>query len=151
MALASAQVIDAVAARLIGKPLVGANVYTSRAWPLTVAQLPAWKVIAGVETLEDITIHYPGVRTHNLLVECHGVCRSVDDLDDHLHALALEGHRALFDTRADATLQPLRGVLMKLHTVERSLEGEGEAALGGIVLLINVTFRTAENAPEVFI
>jgi hypothetical protein len=52
MALAAAQVVDAVAARLVPVVLSGGRVYTSRLWPLTEAEIPAWRVTAEDEEVE---------------------------------------------------------------------------------------------------
>src|SRR4051812_5941361 len=95
MALAAAQVVDALAALLVPVALSGGRVYTSRLWPLTEAELPAWRVTAETEEVQPTTIH-SGVEQHLLSVEAKGYARATDNLDDSLHALAAAGLTALF-------------------------------------------------------
>ena len=139
MALAAAQVVDAVAARLVPMVATGGRVYTSRAWPLAEADLPAWRVTAEDETVEALDLG-PTVQQHELTVVAECSTRSVADLDDALHALAASGLTLLFAGTPPHGLQ--------LRSIDRTLATEGEAAVGRITLTLNATFQTAPNAPE---
>ena len=71
MALAAAQVIDALAARLVPLAATGGRVYTSRAWPLT--DLPAWRVTAEDEAVQQAAVE--PWNQHDLFVNARlGVC-----------------------------------------------------------------------------
>jgi hypothetical protein len=139
MALAAAQVVDAVAARLVPVVLSGGRVYTSRLWPLTEAEIPAWRVTAEDEEVETTTVH-AGVQQHILTVEAKGYRRATSDLDDALHALAAAGLTALF-----AGTPPH---FLALTAIERDMTTEGEAAMGVITLRMQTRFFTQPSAPE---
>lgn len=142
MALAAAQVIDAVAARLSGATAAGAGVYTSRAWPLAEADLPAWRVTAEDEAAESL---YVGTNTneHTLTIECKALARAVQNLDDVLHALAAEGLAALF---AAPLLHELQ-----LVSITRALATEGEAAVGAITVSLTAKYLVDPAAPQVIL
>ena len=147
MALASAQLIDAIAALLRGVSGWADSVHTSRLWPLAEADLPAWRVQAEDETVDAHGIGFPAKQQHELEVACHGYARATSDLDDVLHGLAEQALGALFASRDTATLVPARAV-MTLARIERDLVTEGEAALGRITLALRVRFFTLNNDPS---
>ena len=68
MALASAQLIDAIAALLRGVSGWADSVHTSRLWPLAEADLPAWRVQAEDETVDAHGIGFPAKQQHELEV-----------------------------------------------------------------------------------
>lgn len=150
MTLAAAQVIAAVAARIINLPLAGADVFTSRAWPIADSALPAWRVIAVDEDIEPITVHGPWANAHRLQIEVHGLARAVQDLDDTLHALASEALTALFnEPMAPDALSALRGhVSLSLRRIERGMQSGGEAANGLVNITLRAEFQTLSNAPD---
>lgn len=152
MALASAQVIDAIAARLSGAGVTpaGTRVYTSRAWPLAESGLPAWRVVAGDETVEQVNITWPHVNDHELQVDLRGVVAAADNLDDALHAMAEAALKRLFTDRSAATLSPLR-VRMVLSGIERSLQEDGQAKVGVITVQLTARFQTKADAPDIII
>lgn len=139
MALASAQVIDALAARLGPVALSGGRVFTSRTWPLTEADLPAWRVVAQDE---PVVRQYVGstVNEHTLTVDCVGVVRAVADLDYAMHALAAEGMTALFAEPVPFQLQ--------LESIKREPSTEGECAVGTITVSLTARFAVDQTAPE---
>lgn len=137
MALAAAQVIDAVAARLL--TVFPGAVFTDRAWPI--ASLPAWRVLAGAESVSPMTVH--GLQQHDLEVELIGVVRAVDAVDDAMHALASQALTALNNPN------PVLG--FTLTAIDRALQGEAEAAHGQITLRGLVVFATAPAAPDTLI
>jgi hypothetical protein len=138
MALAAAQVVDALAAKLVPMPATAGRVYTSRTWPLTEALLPAWRVTAENESVEESDIH--GVNEHTLRINARAFVRVTADLDDALHALAASGLALLFAGNPPHALQ--------LEGIDRQLATEGEAALGAITLEMSATFLVDPSAPE---
>ena len=139
MALAAAQVIDALAGRLVPLAATAGRVYTSRAWPLDT--LPAWRVTAEAE---DVTPPSVGnEHQHDLSVSATGYARAVADLDDALHALAAGGLPLLF---ADPLPYGLR-----LAGIERQMSQEGESAVGAITLRLRALYFTDPAAPETII
>lgn len=139
MTLAAAQVIDTIAARLVPVVLSGGRVFTSRTWPITEAELPAWRVVAEDETAVR---QYVGqtINDHTLAVSCTGYVRAVADLDDAMHALAAAGMTALFAAPAPYDLQ--------LDSINRSMSTEGEAAVGLITVNVTARFAADQAAPE---
>jgi len=140
MALAAAQVIDALVTRLIGATTAGSRVYPSRTWPLAEADLPAWRVVAGEEEAIDLAvIDATRVNEHQLMVEARGYVRAVADLDDAMHALAEAALPALFANPVPYGLE-LRGI-------GRDMSTEGEAAVGVITLRLAARYFVAPTTP----
>ncbi|HOF29442.1 MAG TPA: hypothetical protein PK441_01240 [Burkholderiaceae bacterium] len=139
MTLAAAQVIDALAARLTPVVLSGGRVFTSRSWPITVDELPAWRVVAEGETAER---QYVGqtINEHALSVSAVGYVRAVANLDDAMHALAAAGMTALFAVPAPYDLQ--------LDSISRSMSTEGDAAVGVITVNLTARFAADQATPE---
>jgi len=137
MALAAAQVVDALAARLTPVVATGGRVYTSRWWPITEGELPAWQVLAEDEAVEPADLD--GVNVHRLTVQCAGYTRAVNDLDDRLHDLAEAGLTAL------CALPRIHGA--QITAIDRTVEQTGEAAVGVIRLRLETTFYVAQTAP----
>lgn len=138
MALAAAQVIDAMAARLVPLAATAGRVYTSRAWPLTEASLPAWRVTAADEAVEAASLD--GINLHRLDIDAAACARATDDLDDVLHALASGGLALLFAGAVPYGLQ--------LIGIGRELATEGEAVVGRITLRLQATFYMHPAQPE---
>lgn len=142
MALAAAQVVDALAARLAPVVLSGGRVYTSRLWPLTEADLPAWKVTAQDETV-DLAQLDGLLGQHTLSIEAAGFVRATTDIDDAMNALAAAGLTALF---ADSI-----PYAMRLEGIDRDITQDGEASMGVIRLRIATTFFTNPAEPEIIL
>lgn len=141
MALAAAQVVDALAARFAPVALSGGRVFTSRLHPLAEAELPAWKITAEAE---DVTLsHIDGTNLHTLLIDCEGYVRATSDVDDAMHNLAAQGLTAALAT------PPLYG--SQLQAIEREVTTEGEASVGLIRLRIATQFYVRPEAPEVIV
>jgi hypothetical protein len=136
MALAAAQVIDAVAARVAAS---GRPAYTSRLWPLAEAALPAWRVTAEQEDVERQAVG-GDIAQHSLTVQLRGCVRATDDLDDALHALAATVLSLVFAAPVPYDMQ--------LTAIDRYLATEGEAALGVITLTVRATYYVSAAAPE---
>lgn len=139
MALAAAQVVDALATRLAALPATAGNVSTSRWWPWSEAELPSCSVF--VQT-EEVTPAAVGDRIgqHRLGVDCVFTVRAADDLDDALHALAAGALPLLFAPPVPYGLQ--------LVGIDRRVDGDGEAAVGRITLQLVATFFADAAAPE---
>lgn len=138
MALAAAQAIDALAARLVPMPATAGRVYTSRAWPLDEASLPAWRVTAADELLERVDL--TGAHRHTLDVEATAYTRVSADLDDALHALAASGLALLFAPPVPYDLTAT--------AITRAITQQGEATVGAITLRLQATYYANPAAPE---
>ena len=138
MALAAAQVVDALAARVAPLAALGGRVKTSRTWPWSEAELPAARVFATQEDVEPVMLD--GTNQHTLEVLVQITARASQDLDDSLHALAAGALPLLFAAPAPYALQ--------LTAIERDLATEGEAAVGRISLVLRAVFCAAPTAPE---
>lgn len=136
MALAAAQVIDALAARLAPLTATGGRVYTSRGWPLDV--LPAWRVVAADEAVAPDTVE--PINRHELDVEATAFTRATADLDDALHALAAGGLALLF--------APTVPYGLRLAGISRQVQSDGEASVGAVTLRLSTTFWVDPATPE---
>ena len=134
MTLAAAQVVDAVAARLVNATTAGARVYTSRLWPLTEADLPAWLV-----TPADESVDTQMLEDHALAVDAAAHVRANADIDDAMHALAEAGLTALF---AQPSIYQMR-----LEAITREVAQRGEQSVGVVRLRLSTRFSTAPGAP----
>ena len=141
MALAAAQVVDALAALVNAQAAVAGRVKTSRTWPWAEDQLPAVRVFVSDEVAEQATLD--GVNAHRAAVDVQYTARATADLDDALHALAASGQALLFAPVAPYGLQ--------LTGIGRQLATEGEAAIGQITLQVAATFFVQQAAPETII
>ena len=139
MALAAAQVVDAIAARLVPLAATAGRVYTSRAWPLDEASLPAWRVTAEAESVMVDAIGEP-LNRHDLSVAATAVTRAVSDLDNALHSLAAGGLALLF--------APTVPYGLRLSAIERRMASEGEAAVGHVTLRLETTYWVNPATPE---
>lgn len=138
MALAAAQVIDALAARLVPMVATGGRVYTSRTWPLAESDLPAWRVTAEDESVAPAMTE--PVNEHRLQINARAFVRATADLDDAMHTLAAAGLALLFAAPVPHGLQ--------LDSIVRQLSTEGEAAVGVITLRLRTTFWVDPAQPE---
>jgi hypothetical protein len=139
MALAAAQVVDALAARIAGQANLGTGgVRTSRTWPWTEADLPACRIYAADESAELAA--QDGLHQHTLGVDVQYTVRATADLDDAMHARAASGLALLFAPTVPYGLQ--------LTGISRQLATEGEAAVGQITLHLNALFFANPATPE---
>jgi hypothetical protein len=142
MALAAAQVVDALALRLTLVALSGGRVFTSRLWPLVEDELPCWRVTAETEDVELATID-DALNVHNLEVSAAGYVRATADIDDAMHALASQGLAALFAGTVPYGLQ--------LTGIERDPVTDNEAAHAAIRLRLSTQFYVRPSAPETIV
>lgn len=141
MTLAAQQVVDALAARLVPMAATGGRVATSRTWPWAEVELPAWRVTAEDEAVEEAATD--PFNQHDLSISASASSRAVQDLDDTLHALAASGLTLLF---AEPVPHSLR-----LTGIQRRLSTEGEAATGLVTLQLQCRYFVAPSAPETII
>jgi hypothetical protein len=142
VALAAAQVVDALAARLVPQAGLGAGgVKTSRVWPWGEEDLPAVRVFAQDEAVELATTG-EAINQHTLAVDAQYTVRATADLDDAMHALASAGLALLFAGALPHGLQ--------LTGINRETATDGEAAVGRITLQLRCTYFVAPGAPETF-
>jgi hypothetical protein len=139
MALAAAQVVDAIAARLVPMVATGGRVYTSRAWPLAESELPAWRVTAEDESATPDIVS-DGTNRHDLTLNATAYARATADLDDALHALAATGLALLFAPAVPYGLQ--------LQRISRRMGDDGEDALGAITLQLSCIYWVNPASPE---
>lgn len=138
MPLAAATVVDHIATRLRGATAAGQRVFTSRLWPITDAELPAWRVVAGDEPVDYSTMS--GLNRHSLTVQVTGLVRATADVDDAMHALAAQAMPLIFTAPNPYGLQ--------LDRISRDTPSDGEAALGAITLTVAATYYADPTAPE---
>lgn len=152
MALASSQIVDRVAEILSAAGTAASTrVYTSRAWPLSEADLPAILVYAEGETVTPGGIDWPWIEQHDLSVSARGHVQASADMDDVLNDLAEEVLQALFGTQANAQLQPLTNVGMTCSEIDRVMLNDGPADIGQVTVSLAVRFHTYANNPSVLI
>lgn len=150
MALASAQVIDAVVTRLTGATDAGSRVYASRLHPLSVGELPAWRVVADDEEIEPETVHYPAIQAHRLTVRCDGYVQALANMDDAMHDMAEDALAALYGTQSNTALG-LSIQANHVRRIAREVVNEGAADLGRVTLELLIQYRTAANSPGTII
>lgn len=138
MALAAAQVVDAIAARLAPMAATGGRVYTSRTWPLAESGLPAWRVTAEDEQVDNAMLG--GTNVHTLEIAAEAAARATQDLDDTLHALAAAALPLIFADPVPYELQ--------LTGIGRRMASEGEAAVGAITLRLRASYYVEPAVPE---
>jgi hypothetical protein len=143
MALAAAQVVDALAARLAPQALGAGGVKTSRLWPWSEDELPACRVFAADEPVEAVGGIAEVINRHELSVDVQYTARATADLDDALHALAEAGLPLLFAAPVPYGL--------RLTGINRNTTTEGEAAVGQITLQLACTFFVSPAAPHVIL
>lgn len=141
MALAAQQVVDALAARLVPMVATAGRVATSRTWPWAEAELPAWRVTAEDEAIEEAATD--PFNQHDLVINATASTRAVQDIDDVLHALAASGLALLF--------APPVPYALRVTGIQRRLSTEGEAAVGQITLQLQCRYFVAPEAPETII
>jgi hypothetical protein len=141
--LAAAQVVDAIAALVVsaGTPASG-RVYTSRAWP--VETLPAWRVTAEEEAIEQLTLGDPAINDHQLTVRLQGLCEAVAGLDDALHVMTAAACLEVFQS---TNLEGLNATV-SLRRIERRQQAEGQSNIGEVGIELVANFQTLANAPE---
>lgn len=148
MALASQQVVHAVASAITGAGVTpaGARVYTSRAHPIDVADVPCWRVLAADETIEPLTLDEPALLQHTLSIDLQGYVKAAADVDEAMGDMAEAALEALLGDDADTSLG--LGVQQLLPTgISRDMAMGDQAALGRVAVQIEAVFQTRADAP----
>lgn len=142
MALAAAQVVDALAARLAPQALGPGGVRTSRLWPWAESDLPAVRVFVVDEAVQLSTVGR-SINQHTLGVDVQYTLRATADADDAMHALAEAGLALLF-------AEPLPHGL-QLVGINRETTSDGEAAVARITLQLQCLFFADPVDPGVIL
>lgn len=142
MALAAAQVVDALAARLAPQALGPGGVRTSRTWPWAEADLPAVRLFAADEQVLPTTVG-EAINQHTLGIDAQYTLRATADADDAMHALAEAGLALLFTPPLPHGLE--------LTGISREAATDGEAAVTRITLQLQCTYFVAPAAPGVIL
>jgi len=148
MALAAAQVIDAVAARVRATSGLSTKVYTDRAWSFDEAELPAVNVIAEDERIEGQTMHGDPLQYHELDIAVRIHVRAVSDLDGAMHSQAAAVLTKLHDATARTAFAAAGLQVWRQTGIEREMQASAEGAVGLITLRHLVRFATQASAPE---
>jgi hypothetical protein len=130
MALAAAQVVDALAARLAPQALGTGGVRTSRLWPWAEAELPAVRVFAADEQVLPTTVG-ESINQHTLGVDAQYTLRAAADADDAMHALAEAGLALLFAAPLPHGLLQRAGRLLGGLALRRGESGQARRAQPG--------------------
>lgn len=138
MTLAAQQVTDALADRLVPMGATGGRVIRSRTVAVAEADLPCWRVVAGRETVQPLTMD--GVNRHELEVFAAVYARDTTGLDAELSALIAAGQALLFAGTVPYGLQ--------LAAISREVVPVGEASAGAFTLELRAIYVVAPNAPE---
>lgn len=152
MSLAKAQIRAAIVTALKGSMTTpaGLRVFASRAWALSMSQLPAWRVMTQQERVRPVTVHWPPKQEHTLVVDLQGVCRDVDDVDADLDAMELAALQALFGAQGAVSVSG-KALQVELLQTDREHASEGEAATAEVVLSLQITYHTLANNPETIV
>jgi hypothetical protein len=142
MALAAAQVVDALAARLAPQVLGTGGVRTSRTWPWAESELPAVRVFAVDEQVQPTTVD-GAINQHELAVDVQYTLRATADADDAMHALAEAGLSLLFSAPFSFG--------MALSGINRETVADGEAAVARITLQLQCIYFVAPAEPAVIL
>lgn len=133
MALAAAQVADALVARL------GGTASANRFHPFAEADLPAWRVALGRDSIS--TSPFGDMEKHEQEVIVTGHLRAVADLDDAANDLIAAGLAAIHGTQAAS-------FTVRTATVDRDFAEDGEAAVSRVNLRLLANFTTATTDPN---
>lgn len=147
--LASQQVVEAMAGRLVAAAIVGAGQVEWRNRARVFSAWPGIKVYSTDEDLaddpEDIT--WPRQRQHTLQVQVDTVVRDPADPEGAMSALALQVLLTLEGTEAASLLQPL-GARLGATRITRRMATENEASVGTVSIAMEIIFATRSDDPE---
>lgn len=149
MPLASAQVIDSVAARVAATALfAGARTCTDRGYPFDEAELPAARVLAGDEEFDVGTVHTPQIEIHDLDINAELRVTALSALDDAMHAAAAQVLTAMHAPAAVSARAALGIKAFRTVRIERRMDERGQAKVGAIDITFRARFATRSDAPE---
>lgn len=144
MAHVRKQIRDALATAVTGLATTGANVYTSRVYPISSASLPALLVYTKDESSEYLTVAKPRtiLRTLSAVIDIY--VKGNTTYDDTIDSIAAEVETAL----SDVTLSGIAKDLM-ITGFATEFSGDPDQPVGTATLSIDVEYVTIENSPEV--
>lgn len=137
---------SAAATKLTGLTTTGANVFTSRAYPLQDANLPALRITTPSEQSEMVSMGI-GNRTveRTLTLQVEGVVKALTGFEDTCDQIAKEVEIALAN---DNTLGGLCKYI-QLRSTATEISGEAEKPIAVTTMLFDVLYHTSLNAPDV--
>lgn len=144
MAHVRKQIRDALATAVTGLATTGANVYTSRVYPISSASLPALLVYTQDESSKYLTVSQPRtiMRTLTAIIEIY--VQGNTTYDDTIDSIAAEVETALNDVTLSGIAKDL---MITGFTAEFS--GDPDQPVATARLSIDVEYVTIEQSPEV--
>jgi hypothetical protein len=139
------QIREQVGTTLTGLTTTGSRVYQSRVYPLQVDLSPTLLIYTKSEVSEPIVIGSARTTERILTLAVEGYVKATTNSDDTVDTIAKEVETAL---ATDTTLNGLAKDCY-LESTEIDYNGEGELPVAVITLNFNVSYMTAENAPDV--
>jgi hypothetical protein len=150
MTLAAQTVVAAIAARLSTRTAAGTRVYTDRLYPITEDLLPAWRITDLSEQVEDMTVHWPPVQKHTMIVGLQACVVAASGIDATFNALRLQALQALFDTQGHSTLgidvQMMERGTGPLEPIEAA-----DRQIAQRTIQLSVIYRTRADNPETIV
>lgn len=138
------QIRDAIAAKLIGLPNIGTNVFTNRTKKITNNILPCLIIETAKENSEAASVGTPRLVKRVLLVNIRVLTKATEDIDDVLDAICLDVEKQL-------ALSPDLGGLtkdLKLESTDFSFDSENETTYGEAAMLWSADYQTKDTAPD---
>lgn len=139
------QIREQVGTTLTGLTTTGSNVFQSRVYPLAASNLPGLLIYTLVETSDLDAMGSSQDLMRNLSLAIEGYAKASANLDDTLDTIAKEVETAL---AADTKLNGLAKNCY-LSGTEIQLNGDGDQPIGVVAMTFSVTYRTANNTPDV--
>lgn len=140
------QIRTAAVAALTGLATTGANVFSSRVYPLQDAELPALRISNPAEAIEPASMG--GANRYlerSLTLEVQACVKQVTGYEDVVDQIAKEVEVALANNN---TLGNLAKWIVP-RGIETELTGEGDKPISVATLRFEVLYYTALNAPDV--
>lgn len=137
---------SATATTLTGLTTTASRVYTSRAYPLQDANLPALRITTPSEQSEMVSMGI-GNRTvqRTMTLQVDAVVKSVSGFEDTCDQIAKEVEIALAN---DNTLGGLCKYI-QLRSTATEISGEAEKPIAVTTMLFDVLYLASLNAPDV--
>lgn len=141
------QIRDAFVTQVTGLTTTGARVFPSRIRNLAVADLPALRVYAEQENIEDESIvDVPFQQRRSITIRVEAVAKATDALDDTLDLICKEVEIAI---AANTTLGGLALLHCSLTNTEIQIDANSEVPAGMATMTWKVETFTMNNAPDV--
>lgn len=148
MSTCAQQVVEAVKALLLNATAADSRVYTDRLWPFDEGRLPALRVYDDGEELEPVTVHWPQLRQHELMVDVELCAKAASGIDATLAALRLAAEQALFVANGTLGLAGVDATVKSLGPLEPVEHADLQIAKR--TLRIQARYRSFANTPDTF-